>query len=189
MNIRNEVNQIKDKFDQDDVFDYHIFHDKKVQKKKDEKVRSYLYNWLTKGWMHTVGVDHLKEAMVDPEHHYYFNGIKLISVGLTIQRLISRGSPSSFVDLIMMKKHNGYETEPCFPNLSIRMGYMTIYNKKMREKKLRTVQHYFKLWHGVDYPLDALQDEIKRCADLPHHIYAKRPERNFISSYIIKYQK
>ena len=125
--------------------------------------------------------------MADPEYHFYFMGIKMIGTKMIIERLLSRASPSAFVDLIMLNKINNYESKPCFPNLTIRQGKITVYDNKTIEKKLRTICNYFHHWHDMKMCSNQLKKKIPRCDTLPHYIYKKEPERNKYTSLITSY--
>lgn len=145
----NQIEKVKEIFDNfnkefDDKLDYHLINDNKIIKSYETK--EYLFNWIYTIWPNLSGKKNMIEVMADPEYHYYFVGIKMIGIDLTIKRLIRRASSSSFVDLLMLKKINNYDNDVCFPNLSIRGGKITIYTDKEINKKLNIIQKYFKEW-------------------------------------------
>ena len=181
----NEIEEVKKQFLTNEEYDYHIINNKQIIKR--ESSLSYLYRWLAEQWPGLVDKPHIKEVIVDPDFHFYFMGIRLISVQMTIERLQQRASPSAFVDMLMLKKINGYESTPCFPNLSIRSGRITVNTPDMIKKKLNTVKNYFHFWHGIETTIPEMAKVIKKCDDLPHFIYKKDPERNSYSSFIIRY--
>lgn len=166
----------------DSSVDYHVFHNNKIIKRTP--VADYLYDWLYSQWANLVGKKTMFEVMADPEHFYYFMGIKFIGTKMTIQRLIKRSAPSSFVDLIMLKKINHYDSIVCFPNLSVRNGSVTIYTDKEIEKKLYTVKKYFKDWHGINYTIEELKNQIVKCNTIP---YVGSVEKFAYSSDLVKY--
>jgi hypothetical protein len=165
--------------------DYYIIFNKSIISR--EKVGGYFYDWIYEKWPSLVGKDNMVEVMADPEHHFHFMGMKFMSVQLIIERLLLRAAPAAFVDLVMLKKINNYDSDPCFPNLSLRKGHMTIYTDKEIDKKLYTVKNYFKAWHNIDTNINDLKKDIKKCNELPHYIYSKKPDRNQYSSEIIRY--
>jgi SAM-dependent methyltransferase len=178
-------NMIK-KMEENDI-DYHIIDNNTISKPDGKEVRSYLYDWIVKYWPQRVGIDNISETFVDPEYHYYFTGIKMINIKMTIERIKSRSSAPSIVDLIMLNKINKIKTDICFPNLSIRGGKITIYDNKLVRRILNTVKNYLKQWFNINTNISTLKEEIKKCSELPHYIYSKVPERNHITNYIIKY--
>lgn len=113
-------------------------------------------------------VDYIDNLMTDPEKHYYFMGIKILCIKSYLRRLYQRASPSSFVDLIMLNKINGIKITPCFPVITVDEKNMIVYTKKTIEKKLHTVQKYFKEWHNIDYPMTEIKGMIKRCQNYPN---------------------
>ena len=181
--VKEIFNKFNDKID--GKLDYSIIYDGKIIKNTETK--EYLFNWIYNIWPSLVGKKNIIEIMADPETHYYFMGIKLIGVEMTIKRLVRRASSSSFVDLLMLKKVNGYDSDVCFPNLSIRGGKITIYNDREIEKKLKIIQKYFKEWHNDDISIDELKKSIVKCNTLPHNVYSGNPDRFAYSSEITRY--
>ena len=174
------ISQVVSKYQSTKKADYAIIH-KGIVKKEIEM--SYMYDWYTQKWPQIIGVNHIKEVLADPEHHFHFMGLKLVSVEMTIAKLMKRAMASAFVDLIMLKRVNGYKIDPCFPNLSLRQGKIVIYNDREIKDTLRKVSQYFRWWHGIE----ELKNEIKRCDELPHKIYAKKPDRNPHTSQLMFY--
>lgn len=113
-------------------------------------------------------IEYISDLITDPDKHYFFLGIKIININSHIRRLYQRASPSSFVDLIMMNKINGYNIKPCIPIMTIDEQEITIYTKKIIEIKLRTTQKYFREWHNINYSISDLKELIKRCKDYPN---------------------
>lgn len=182
-----EIDEIVRLFNKYEQCDYHIIYNKKIKKAKDSL--PYLYNWIYYDWPKLIGQNNILEVYADPMHHFHFLGMKLMSVDMTIARLMSRAAPSAFVDLIMLQKINGYDTKPCFPNLSLRQGKITVYSDKMIEKKLNTVKNYFKWWHDINTTIPELKKQIKKCKDVPeYNKYLKKSDkRNSNTQNIINY--
>jgi SAM-dependent methyltransferase len=185
-----QINVVKESFNNfnamiGEKLDYSIIYDDKIIKSSEPK--EYLFQWIYNIWPGLVGKKNMIEVMADPEFHYYFMGIKLIGIDMTIKRLIKRASSSSFVDLLMLKKVNGYDSDVCFPNLSIRGGKITIYNDKEINKKLKIIQKYFKEWHDDEMSINDLKTQIVKCNELPHNVYVGNPNRFIYSSEITRY--
>jgi len=179
------IDKVVNLFNHHNDFDHSIIYEGKVIKR--EPALPYLYNWLYTKWPNTVGKDTIMEIMADPEYHFYFMGIRFVGIKMSIERLLNRASPSAFVDLIMLKKINNYDSSPCFPNLTLRQGKITIYTDDEIEKKLNTVKNYFKWWHKIDITIPELKEKIKRCSELPHYIYSDVPLRNKHTFTVTKY--
>lgn len=165
--------------------DYYVIYGKKILARKPSG--EYQYKWLLEKWPGLVGKDNIVELMADPKYRFHFLGIKMVGVKMIIERLLSRASPSAFVDLIMLKKINKYKSSPCFPNLSLRQGKITVYNHKQKNKALKTVKKYFKEWHGVSTSVNSLKREIIECNEKPHNIYSKEKEKFQYSTEITRY--
>jgi hypothetical protein len=179
-----EIQQIKTLLDSNSSYDYSIIYNKTVITKGE--TRNYLYNWLFIGWPNLVNKPNMLEIMADPEFHYYFMGIKMVSVKMIIERLLRRAAPTAFVDLLMLKKINGYDSSPCFPNMSLRKGKITIYTDDEIDRKLHTVKYYFKNWHHIDISMDKLRLLVPRCNESQLEKFNITPEHNPYTDAILK---
>lgn len=116
-----------------------------------------------------TNLDYVGDLITDPEKHYYFVGIKILCIKSYLRRLYMRGSPSSFVDLLMLNRINNIRIKPCIPVITTdEEDKMVVYTKKIVEKKLRTVQKYFKEWHNMDFPMNEIRGMIKQCKNYPN---------------------
>lgn len=182
------IEEFKRKIKTNKDYDAHLIFKDHIEKTAPNKVRSYLFDWFTRGWPQLDNANTIFDVVADPEHHFHFMGIKFISLELTVKRIQKRAYSSSYVDLIMLEKFNNYtKTKICFPNLSIREGIISIYDDKLIDTKLKSIQGYLKEWHDVDMSYDELKSKIFMCRDKPFDIYASRPLRYRYTNDIIIY--
>ena len=71
------------------------------------KWKHYWRNWLDK-WANEAGANNFNEILINPKYHFYFMGVKIISLECDITRRILRNRPRSTADLIMLNKNFGF---------------------------------------------------------------------------------
>jgi len=78
-----------------DFLDYKI--------KNTENWPCYWNKWLDI-WASSCGARYFEEILAHDHYHFYFLGVKLISLDCDIQRRLKRLRPASFADLMMLKE-------------------------------------------------------------------------------------
>ena len=181
------VQKIKKKFNNPDMDCYIITKNTVIQANENDKPRNYIFKWLLFSWPSLVGKSHILEVMTDPKYHFYFMGIRMFGIKMTVERLLLRASPAAFVDLLMLDKINNIKSKPCFPNLLLRSGKITIYDDDMINRKLHTTSKYFKNWHGINMPVPKLKNIIRKCSDDMNYKYSKQLDKNIYSTKLIDF--
>ena len=74
--------------------------------------KEYLNQWFEKDWPNLYGSSNLEETFFNPEFHFYFLGLKIISYKADIARRIKRNRPTSYTDLLMLDYFNGMIITP-----------------------------------------------------------------------------
>lgn len=110
-------------------------------------------------------LENIESLITDPYNHFYFLGIKIINFNYHINRLQKRASPSAFVDMIMLKKINKLNTNPCIPLITVGSEHLIVYNPETIEHKLKTTQKYLKEWHNVSHTIEELKRLIPKCKE------------------------
>ena len=126
--------KISDYFNSIKIIDYSI--------KGTQKWPTHWDEWLDK-WANKCGACYFEEILGFQDYHYYFCGIKIISLDVDIQRRIVRERPASFTDLIMInKKLSRNITLPKIPSNNVR--YVKLDELKEDEKeKYRISKHEY----------------------------------------------
>jgi hypothetical protein len=181
------IGEFKQKIKTNKDYDAHFIFKDHIEKTASNRVRSYLFDWFTKGWPLLEGANSIFDVVADPRYHFHFMGIKFISLELTVKRIQKRAYSSAYVDLLMLERYNDYKAKICFPNLSIREGVITVYDDKMIDSKIKKIQKNLKEWHQIDMSFDELKNKIYKCRDKPFEIYETRPLRNKFTNEIIAY--
>jgi len=76
----------------------------------------YANDW-EKNWLNLVGVNTFEEIVDNPKYHYYFLGLKIMTLDVDIHRRIKRDRPKAMADLILIKENQLIEFEmPSIPD-------------------------------------------------------------------------
>jgi len=134
------------------------------------------------------GAIDISEIIGNPEHHFYFLGIKMVSIDFTINRLKKRNRASAYCDLLNLERINNYDVgKLCIIN------YNSAYNKVInplwnRQDKIRLhVKSLFNDWFKIDLSLKFLEKRIPTCFINSLDVFkSKNIENNnlIINSYI-----
>lgn len=65
--------------------------------------KEYLIDWFEKDWPSLFGAASLDDIILNPKFHYYFFGMKIVSIEGDTKRRIQRSRPASYADLLAMK--------------------------------------------------------------------------------------
>jgi hypothetical protein len=68
----------------------------------NDKHQEYLSEWFDKEWPSLYGATSMEDTIFNPKHHYYYCGVKLISMKADITRRIKRNRAAAFADLIAL---------------------------------------------------------------------------------------
>lgn len=81
-----------------------------------DRWKHYWDTWLTE-WANHSGVDNFNDVLYDTDNHFYYFGVKVISIQLDISRRILRNRPASIADLYMLKENLPSTVEIKIPKL------------------------------------------------------------------------
>jgi len=98
-------------------------------------------------------------------------GLKFTSLDMNINRLLSRGSSNSLADLVIYKKYFNYNLNICIPNMTIRQGQLTVFDKNTIIKRITNIRKKIKKYYNEDINKDILNNMITRCNPESWHIY------------------
>ena len=86
---------------------------------KNTKYWPKYWNIWLKEWAQLCGTRSFQNIVVQPQYHFYFLGIKIISPEVDLQRRIKRQRPRAFADLIALKENKILSfTMPKIPRIS-----------------------------------------------------------------------
>ena len=169
-----EINKINN-FNID--IDFHILANNNQWYLKDFKTYKYKTTWLTNILPNLAGAKDIYEVFSNPEHYFYFMGIKFSSLKFNIKKFLSRSNANTFIDLIMFEKFNGYKIgkELCFPNMTIRQGEIIIFNEERIKNMYLVIKNKIKEYYNYDISLDEIQSTLQKCNLNTFTIYTGTP--------------
>jgi hypothetical protein len=66
--------------------------------------KEYLIEWFEKDWPNMFGAPSMDDVILNPKFHYYYFGIKIVSMEGDTKRRIQRSRPAAYADLFAMRK-------------------------------------------------------------------------------------
>jgi hypothetical protein len=112
----------------------------------------YWDGWLDE-WAEKCGAKYFEEILGNPKYHFYFLGVKIISLDCDIQRRIARNRPRATADLIALRKRYKINIRVPAPD-KISYEYESVSGKN--EDEIREV-----LAKNLESEYDAKNGEIK----------------------------
>jgi hypothetical protein len=99
--------------------------------KNSENWPNYWDEWLDK-WAQKCGAKYFEEILANSKYHFYFLGVKVISLDCDIVRRLERNRPRAVADLIALRKRYQYRIDiPPIPDKLTK--YISIVDKAERE--------------------------------------------------------
>ena len=109
--IPQEIVTKLDEFKENEIFNFIDF---KI--KNTDNWPNYWDTWLD-SWAQKCGAKYFEEILGNPKYHFYFLGVKIISLECDVVRRLERGRPRAFADLIALRKRYSYKVNiPSIPN-------------------------------------------------------------------------
>jgi SAM-dependent methyltransferase len=171
------------------------------------KSNNYLYriNFYKNILPQMGGSENIFENLINPEHHFYFMGLKCIDIYTNFQISVGRAHPFAYTDILMLKNVNDipFWKEYCLKNITIRRGVAHVVNdNKDMEHFISSVIKYMELWNNIKVSRSWLKENIKKCSEKSGTIYTKNIteqdpitteqiilHRKISQNYIYKYGK
>jgi len=125
-------------------------------------VLDYKEQWFNIDYPKLYGANSMEETIFNPAFHFYWKGLKFISLDAVIARLKQRARPSGYVDLLMLEKIGITIGAPIqVPNTAIAQGKNYDYTTSSGQiQLLKTIQYYLKLWHNQNVSMQELQKKL-----------------------------
>lgn len=119
-----------------------------------------------------VGARDMYEVILNPKYHFYFMGIKCMSLQMNIKKGITRSHPFAFIDLVLLKMFNNISSdEACIKNITVRQGKARVTSKAAVDQFYKTMMRYLKEWYNMDIKYDYLKQHFIKCEEKFGTIY------------------
>ena len=101
--IPTNIQERLEEFKTNEVFNFIDF---KI--KNTDNWPNYWDTWLDE-WAQKCGAKYFEEILGNPKYHFYFLGVKIISLECDVERRLCRNRPRAFADLIALRKRYAYD--------------------------------------------------------------------------------
>jgi hypothetical protein len=133
-------------YNKETSFDFVDFHMKGYDGWVEGGEKEYLNDWFEKEWPSMYGSKSLHDTMFNPNYHYYFHGVKVISFMADIARRVKRARAAAYADLIGLQVFNGLRIKiPPVPKHYWVNHVEKEYTPEDIERLIRTIMNY--LYH------------------------------------------
>ena len=124
--IPDELTQKLNEFNTNEIFKYIDF---KI--KGTSNWPPHWNTWLDE-WAQKSGAKYFEEVLGNPKYHFYFLGVKIISLECDVVRRLERNRPRAVADLIALRKRYSYRVDiPAIKPVSI--NYIKLFDKTESE--------------------------------------------------------
>ena len=121
-------------FDTNEIFSYIEY---KIKGGESEKYWPLHWNTWLDEWARKSGAKYFEEVIACPKFHFYYLGIKVISLNCDIQRRIVRNRPRATADLIALRKRYLIPKFPKIPQPErTKVSYISVVGKSEDEIKV-----------------------------------------------------
>lgn len=124
--ISDELQEITKQLSTDEKYNYIDY-----SIKGTEKWPKYWNTWLDE-WARNCGAKYFEDILGNPKYHFYFLGVKIISLDCDIKRRLLRNRPKAYADLIALRKRYSYRIN--IPRIPMKFDKYTDVSDKSEEE-------------------------------------------------------
>ena len=116
--------------------------------------KEYLDEWFDRDWPAMFGAKNMEEVIFNPKFHFYFLGVKIISIDADFARRQKRGRAAAYANLIAIKKSIHTRRNINIPELP--ESYWVMHQERSykdpaeKEKLIKTIQKYLKRRYKIN---------------------------------------
>lgn len=124
--------------------------------------KEYMIQWFEKDWPELFGARSLDDAIINPKFHYYYFGIKIISMIADIKRRIKRSRAAAYTDLIAICKFTNQKIDiPKIPEGYWQNQTYTVYNEKEISILIKKIIWYLRSRYSLNLSADEIRSYLK----------------------------
>lgn len=144
----------------------------------DKTITEFYYKiqWFIHKLPYLVGAPDIYTMLINTKYHFYFMGIKCISIDANIERSLSKSNWQSFLDIYLLKIINKIDSidKLCIKNITIHQDKAIIRTNSEIEKINIKINSFAKKWYNIDIPVTYIEEHFKKCSEKFNTIYKKR---------------
>jgi SAM-dependent methyltransferase len=172
------------------------------ESKSDEYHRK---KWFMNKLPNLVGAPDIYTMLINTKYHFYFMGIKCISIFTNVEKSLYRSNWQSFLDVYLLKIINNLDciNQLCIKNISFNQkGKAEINNNKTIEIIYENIHKFAKKTYNINIPISYIKEHFAKCSDKFDTIYKNKvsyidplireqikTHRKISQHYIVRYGK
>jgi hypothetical protein len=126
---------------------------------EDNCSKKYLVEWFEKEWPELFGAKSMDDIILNPRFHYYYFGMKIVSLTGDIKRRIQRSRPAAYADLFAIKKFVFDKLEiPKIPDGYWKNHVYYQFTEKEKNDLAKKTVYYLK----ARYHIDMKENDVKK---------------------------
>lgn len=136
----------------------------------------YKVKWYLNKLPSLVGAPDIYTMLINTKYHFYFMGLKCISIFANVQKAIYKSRYYSFMDLYLLKIINNLDCMKnlCLKNISFNKNIATVFNNENTKKEYDEIITYAKKKYKIDISPDIIKEHFLKCSDKFDTIYKKK---------------
>lgn len=121
--------------------------------------KEYLIDWFEKEWPNMFGAQSMDDIILNPRFHYYYFGIKIVSLEGDTKRRIQRSRPAAYADLLAMQQFITKNVEiPKIPTGYWKNHVYYEFTRDEKHKLIKNIIYYLKSRYSISKNYDELAD-------------------------------
>jgi SAM-dependent methyltransferase len=161
-------------------------------------------NWLINKLPGLVGAPDINTMLINTKYHFYFMGIKCISIFANIENSLFNSNIQSFLDIYLLKIINNIDcfNKLCIKNITFNNGKTSINNNNTIKLMYENIHDFAKKKYNIDIPIAYIKQYFVKCTDKFDTIYKNKVfsidplirqqigiHRKMSNHYIVQYGK
>ena len=136
----------------------------------------YKVKWYLNKLPSLVGAPDIYTMLINTKYHFYFMGLKCISIFANVQKAIHNPRYYSFIDIYLLKIINKLDcmNSLCLKNISFDKNIATVFNDNNTSKEYEQIISYAKKKYKLDIPASYIKEHFKKCSEKFDTIYKKK---------------
>jgi SAM-dependent methyltransferase len=161
-------------------------------------------NWLINKLPGLVGAPDINTMLINTKYHFYFMGVKCISIFANIEKSLFNSNTQSFLDVYLLKIINNLDcfNKLCIKNITFNNGKTSINNNNTIKSLYENIHTFAKKNYNIDIPITYIKQYFVKCTDKFDTIYKNKVfsidplirqqigiHRKMSNHYIVQYGK
>lgn len=132
--------------------------------------------WLVNKMPGLSGAPNINTMLINTKYHFYFMGIKFISIFANINKTIYKSNCQSFLDVYLLKIINNLDcfNTLCIKNITFNKGETKINNNESIDSMYENIHNFAKKSYNIDIPISYIKQHLVKCVDKFDTIYKNK---------------